>query len=104
MINNKKYDLRLHVLVSGLKPLRIYLNKEFIVRISTKDFSLNIKNIKNKYIHLTNTGLNLNNEGFINPNYTNIENSNMWDTKTYSKHLINKNIDFNKIYFSQNFF
>ena len=97
LINNKKYDLRLHVLVSGLKPLRIYLNKEFIVRIATKDFSLNIKNIKNKYIHLTNTGLNLNNEGFINPNDTNIENSNMWDTKTYSNHLINKNIDFNKI-------
>ena len=66
LINNKKYDLRLYVLVSGLKPLRIYLNKEFIVRIATKDFSLNIKNIKNKYIHLTNIGVNLKNEGFIN--------------------------------------
>ena len=97
LINNKKYDLRLHVLVSGLKPLRIYLNKEYIIRIATKNFSLDIKNMKNKFVHLTNTGLNLKNVDFINPDRTNIQNSNMWNTNTYLNYLKNKKIDSNKI-------
>jgi len=32
LINEKKYDLRLHVLISGLKPLRIYFYRKIIQR------------------------------------------------------------------------
>ena len=96
-INNKKYDLRLYVLVTGLKPLRIYLNKEGLIRIATKNFSLDEKTIKDKYIHLTNTGVNSRNPYFIIPNNTENQNANIWNLKTYAKYLKKKNVDYGKI-------
>ena len=96
-INNKKYDLRLYVLVTGLKPLRIYLNKEGLIRIATNNFSLDEKTIKDKYIHLTNTGVNSRNSYFIKPNNTENQNANIWNLKTYAKYLKKKNVDYDKI-------
>ena len=40
LIDGKKYDLRLYVLVPNLKPLRIYFYKEGIVRIASEKYSL----------------------------------------------------------------
>ena len=99
LINGKKYDLRLYVLVTGLKPLRIYLNKEGLIRIASKVFSLKKKTINNKYIHLTNTGINSQNKNFIFPNSNNInnENANIWNLNTYEKHLNKINVDYNQI-------
>ena len=37
LIHNKKYDLRLYVLVTGLRPLRIYFYKEGLVRIASEN-------------------------------------------------------------------
>ena len=54
LINGKKYTIRFFVLVSGLKPLRIYIYKEGIVNFAKEDFSLNLSKLNNKYIHLTN--------------------------------------------------
>ena len=54
LLNEKKYTLRVFVLVSGLKPLRIYLNKEGIILLAREKFNLEPKNLNNKYIHLTN--------------------------------------------------
>lgn len=39
LINGKKYDLRLYVLITGLKPLRIYFYEEGLIRIATQNFS-----------------------------------------------------------------
>ena len=47
LINNKKYDLRLYVLITGLKPLRIYLNRQGLVRIAAAEYSLNVSSIIN---------------------------------------------------------
>ena len=97
LINNKKYDLRLYVLVSGLKPLRIYLNKEGLVRIASRNFSLDINNIKDKYVHLTNTGINSRSKEFIIPNNTENEDANIWNFHTYEKYLRKINVDYNTI-------
>jgi len=56
LINNKKFDLRMYVLVTGADPLRIYVHEEGLTRISTKDYSL--KNIKDRFAHLTNYSIN----------------------------------------------
>ena len=97
LIKNKKYDLRLYVLITGLRPLRIYFNKEGLVRISSKNFTLNKESIQDKFVHLTNTGVNEKNKNFIEPNNTEIENANIWNLYTYSKYLKKVNVDFEKI-------
>ena len=97
LINNKKYDLRLYVLVSGLKPLRIYLNQEGLIRIAARNFSLDINNIKDKYVHLTNTGVNSRSKEFIIPNNDENENANIWNFHTYEKHLKKIGVDYNGI-------
>jgi len=54
LIDGKKYHLRLYVLVSGIKPLRIYLYNEGFAYIARQKFSLDGKHYDNKGIHLTN--------------------------------------------------
>lgn len=98
LIKKKKYDLRLYVLVSGLKPLRIYFNKEGLVRRATENFSLNLSTIKNKFIHLTNTDINKNSKNYIYPNSSHDENAYIWNLDTYKKYLNRKKIDWNIIY------
>ena len=97
LINNKKYDLRLYVLVTGLKPLRIYLNREGLIRIASRNFSLDISNIKDRYVHLTNTGVNSKSKEFIIPNNDDSEQANIWNFHTYERYLKKINVDYNKI-------
>ena len=79
LINGYKYILRLYVLVSGLRPLRIYLNKEGLVIIATKKFTLDKKYLNNKFVHLINTGINKLNKDYI---YSNgLENKENKDVK-----------------------
>lgn len=98
LIKNKKYDLRLYVLVTGLRPLRIYFYKEGLVRIASEKYSLNINSFKNIFIHLTNTDINKISKNYVYPNNTDDENANIWNLKTYKKYLKkNYNMDFNNI-------
>eukprot|EP01034_Spumella_vulgaris_P032937 gene32937-40656_t len=56
LINQKKFDLRIYVLVSGVDPLRIYIHEEGLTRLSTAKYSLS--NISNRFAHLTNYSIN----------------------------------------------
>ena len=97
LINNKKYDLRVYALVTGLKPLRIYFYKEGLIRIASQNFTLNYESIQNKYIHLTNTDINLKSKEFIRANSTQNSEANTWNFYMYEKHLKYLNIDFEQI-------
>ena len=59
LINKKKYDLRIYVLVASFSPLRIYLCNNGLVRFATEDFKRG--DFNNVYIHLTNYSINKNN-------------------------------------------
>ena len=97
LINQKKYDLRLYVLITGLKPLRIYLYKEGLVRIASKNYTLNPLSLKNKYIHLTNTAINIHHKNFIFPkNFSDIT-ANILSLKAYEKYLKENNANYNNI-------
>ena len=97
LIHNKKYDLRLYILVTGLKPLRIYSNQEGLIRIAAKKFTLNEEFIKNRYVHLTNTGVNSINEDFIVPDNTSNEKANIWNLHMYANRLKKMNVDYNEL-------
>jgi len=54
-----KFDLRLYVLVLGVDPLRIFLSKEGLTRLSTKNYEeVNDKNVEDMTMHLTNYAIN----------------------------------------------
>ena len=98
LIKGRKYDFRLYVLITGFKPLRIYLNKEGLVRIATNNYSLSMKNINDSFIHLTNTGINEKNRKYRFPKNFTDESANKWSLATYKKYLKNQKININKIF------
>jgi len=83
LINNKKFDLRLYVLVTGHDPLKIYLFNEGLVRLSTEDYDLNLNDLDNKYKHLTNTSINKKNKKKKNKRYKR-NNNNRYNSLTLS--------------------
>ena len=85
LINDKKYDLRIYVLITSLYPLKIYMYKEGLVRFATEEY---IKgNYNNVYIHLTNYSINKENITRYNNN-TNDEN---YENFSKNKRYNNKN-------------
>ena len=97
LIKGKKYDLRLYILVTGLRPLRIYFYKEGLVRIATEKFFLNKNSIKNRYMHFTNVFINHLNKNYKIPKTTNDENSNLWNLFMYKSFLKQNNIEWKNI-------
>ena len=59
LINKKKYDLRIYVLIVSFCPLRIYLYNNGLVRFATENYKRG--DFDNIYIHLTNYSINKNN-------------------------------------------
>ena len=59
LLNNKKYDLRIYVLIASFTPLRIYLYNNGLVRFATEDYQRG--DLDNIFIHLTNYSINKNN-------------------------------------------
>lgn len=62
LINNKKYDLRIYVVITNFNPLKIYVYKEGLVRFASENYDA--LNHYNKYMHLTNYSLNKESENY----------------------------------------
>ena len=66
LLDGFKYDLRVYALVTGIKPLRIYLYKDGLGRLATDKYKKpaddNITNVK---MHLTNYAINKDSENFV---------------------------------------
>lgn len=52
-----KFDLRLYVLVTSFSPLEAFIYKEGFARISTHKYTMESKDINNKFVHLTNSSI-----------------------------------------------
>lgn len=65
LIDGFKFDLRLYVLMTSCKPLRMYLFHDGLVRLCTKEYlKPNAENVAMRCMHLTNYAINKHNENF----------------------------------------
>ena len=64
LINNKKFDMRMYVVVTSFHPLRVYFYQEGLARFATEEYSNDPKILKNKFVHLTNFSINKKNIKF----------------------------------------
>ena len=100
LIKGYKYDLRFHGLVSTIKPLKLYLYNEGLVRLASEKYNFSVSDPHNKYSFLTNLFINKkNNKKFIYPkNMKNMEDSNLWNLDTFQKYCARNNINYEKLY------
>ena len=98
LINGKKYDLRLYVLITGYTPLKIYLFNDGLARFCSEDFDLDQNKLTDNFIHLTNYSINKDSKKFEKNNCPEKEEGNKWSLLTYKKHLIEEKIDLEKIW------
>ena len=65
LMNERKYVLRLYVLVSAIEPLRVYLYEQGFAKLASCPYTLD--DIDNPYIHLTNPDVNAHNDAADSP-------------------------------------
>jgi len=88
LINNKKYDLRIYVLITSFTPLKIFLFKDGLVRFASEEYTKGNK--ENIFIHLTNYAVNKKNKNY---DKTDDDGSgSKWTITAYEKYFIENNL------------
>lgn len=65
LIQSRKFDIRLYVVIKGVTRIEGYMHEEGIVRFCTNAYKRpDLNNMKNMFMHLTNYSLNKQNEKF----------------------------------------
>ena len=67
LLNGFKYDLRLYCLLTSVKPLRVFLFREGLVRVCTQKYAPAEKNMSDTRMHLTNYSINKGSDAFVQP-------------------------------------
>lgn len=66
LIGGKKFDLRLYVLVSSYRPLRVYEYVHGFARFCNAKYTSDVTDMDNPFIHLTNVAIQKHNEDYNN--------------------------------------
>lgn len=99
IIDSKKYDLRIYVLVTNFDPLTIYIYEDGLVRFATQDYNLEPDDFDNKFVHLTNYSIQKKCDEYIQNKQKeeNSINSSKWSLKTLEKVFQHTKKDFKKV-------
>jgi tubulin polyglutamylase TTLL4 len=89
LINEKKYDLRIFVLITSFTPLKIMMFKDGIVRFAQEKYTTNSENKSNKNAHFTNYTNNKPDSDNKRPK---------WSLFALHAYFINNEIDFQQVY------
>ena len=96
ILDKKKFDCRMYVLIRGVDPVEAYLCDEGLARFCTHNYKKpDYNNIKDLYMHLTNFSLNKNSQRFKAPGeqFQNDQNSSKQLYTSVLKNLISKGKD-----------
>ena len=100
LINNKKYDLRLYILITGFSPLKIYLYEEGLVRFASEEYNIEDNNMHNRFMHLTNYSVNKCSSRF-DKSMINVENEcvgSKWSLTALKNYFRNNDLDFGEMW------
>ena len=64
LIEGRKFDVRLYLLISSVDPLQLFIHNEGIVNICTEDFNLDCDQFNRKCVHLSNYSINKNHDKY----------------------------------------
>ena len=98
LINGKKYDLRLYLLVTGYTPMKIYLFDNGLARFCSEKYDLNPEKMQDKYIHLTNYSINKTSENFEMNDSVDKEFGDKWTLHTLKKHFEKNGLNYDKVW------
>jgi tubulin polyglutamylase TTLL4 len=102
IFNGYKYDLRVYVLVSSYEPLKVYVYNEGLVRFATEPYTNNPKDLKKKFVHLTNFSVNKKSENFVvnkgNDEEGGGQNSSKWSFKELRAAFEEQDINYDYIF------
>eukprot|EP01006_Ploeotia_vitrea_P042742 TRINITY_DN66658_c1_g4_i1.p1 TRINITY_DN66658_c1_g4~~TRINITY_DN66658_c1_g4_i1.p1 ORF type:complete len:731 (+),score=30.81 TRINITY_DN66658_c1_g4_i1:52-2244(+) len=94
LINNRKFDLRLYVVVTSFDPLSIYIFDKGLVRFATEPYTGPNSKLRNKFVHLTNVSINTKNAAYAPNTDANCSNENqMFDSSKWNLQMLQRWID-----------
>jgi len=87
LIEGRKYDLRVYVLVVSYDPLIIYLYDDGLARFATEKYTLDEDEFENRFVHLTNYSVQKNADGYTQNKNRSANNlrAGKWSLKTLQK-------------------
>ena len=65
LVSDKKFDMRIYALVTSYHPLKVWLFKQGFCRFSNEKYSVDVNEIDNIFIHLTNVPFKKNTKNII---------------------------------------
>ena len=69
LIEGKKFDLRIYVILVGVNPLRVYIYKDGMARFATEFYKKPTDdNVHDLFMHITNYAINKENENYVENN------------------------------------
>lgn len=90
LVDGRKFDIRLYVLVTSMDPLRVYIFEQGLVRFCNDKYSTKASDLKNRYSHLTNYSINCKRQDYeqnIDPDKDNV--GNKWSYSAFLSYLEN---------------
>ena len=98
LLNNKKYHLRLYLVVTGVLPLKVYMHNRGQVMRALTNYSYNLNEVSRRTSMLTNTHANINQAGY-NPNVTfDSEEGSHWSLDLLNNYITKRGGNWTKIW------
>ncbi|XP_076461978.1 uncharacterized protein LOC143294387 [Babylonia areolata] len=87
LINDSKFDMRIYVYVTSYDPLRAYVFEDGLARFASCKYSSSMKNLNNKFMHLTNYSINKRNADYQSNTDDSVCQGHKWSLKSLWNYL-----------------